>query len=60
VTVASAAVVLRWSASVYVDEQGLMLCELCRASQSEVALDCRLVHGPEFGHSIRIVDQRAA
>jgi hypothetical protein len=37
-----------------------LVCELCVASERNPPVDSRLVHGPEFGHTIRIVDQRAA
>jgi hypothetical protein len=43
-----------------VDEGGALACELCRAVDGGAALGSRLVHGPAFGHSIRIIDQRAA
>ena len=42
------------------DEGGTWVCELCRAVGGGQALGSRVVHGPAFGHSIRIVDQRAA
>jgi ribosomal protein L37AE/L43A len=42
------------------DERGTWACELCRALGGGQALGSRVVHGPAFGHSIRIVDQRAA
>ncbi len=45
---------------VYVYEKGPMLCELCRALGAEHPLASRTVHGPEFGHTMRITDQRAA
>jgi hypothetical protein len=47
---------------VYVYDAGRMLCELCRARRREPPTASRLVHGPEFGHAvrIRITDQRAA
>jgi hypothetical protein len=45
---------------VYVYESGSLSCELCRASEHETPLGSRLVHGPEFGHTIKINDQRAA
>ena len=35
-------------------------CELCRSRQGLFALETRIVHGPEFGHTMRITDQRAA
>ena len=37
-----------------------LVCELCRPLEPEAPLSSRLVHGPAFGHTIRIVDQRAA
>lgn len=43
-----------------VDEHGSVLCELCRSLDGRRPLGSQLVHGPAFGHSIRIIDQRAA
>jgi len=45
---------------VYLYEKDLMLCELCRALNRKVPLRSLLVHGPAFGHTIRITDRRAA
>jgi hypothetical protein len=45
---------------VYVYGSGLIACELCRDRQREAPLQSRVVHGPEFGHTMRITDQRAA
>jgi hypothetical protein len=45
---------------VYVYGSGTIACELCRDRQREDALETRTVHGPEFGHTMRITDQRAA
>jgi hypothetical protein len=45
---------------VYVYESGTIACELCRGSQRQPPLGARVVHGPEFGHTMRIIDQRAA
>jgi hypothetical protein len=45
---------------VYVDQAGVVYCELCRALDPEPALESRIVHGPEFGHTIRLTDHRAA
>ena len=42
------------------DERGAVVCELCRGLDGHPPLGSRLVHGPAFGHSIRIIDQRAA
>ena len=36
------------------------LCELCRVGHGEVPQGSHVVHGPEFGHTMRITDQRAA
>ena len=45
---------------VYVYGQGSILCELCRSLASESPTGSRLVHGPAFGHGLRVRDQRAA
>jgi hypothetical protein len=45
---------------VYIYEAGSLLCELCRALETETPLHSRIVHGPEFGHTMRITDHRAA
>jgi len=45
---------------VYVYESGIIACELCRQRLRDAPRRSRLVHGPEFGHTIRITDQRAA
>jgi hypothetical protein len=39
---------------VYLYARAAMLCELCRALRSERPLESRLIHGPEFGHAVRI------
>jgi hypothetical protein len=44
---------------VYLYEADGMLCELCRALRREPPASSRLVHGPEFGHAVRITDQRS-
>lgn len=36
------------------------LCELCRGAEGGPPQASRLVHGPEFGHTLRIGEQRAA
>jgi hypothetical protein len=36
-----------------------IVCELCIGFEPEPPLETRLVHGPELGHTIRIVDKRA-
>ncbi len=45
---------------VYVYVSGVIACELCRPSQRGSPIESRVVHGPEFGHTMRITDQRAA
>jgi hypothetical protein len=45
---------------VYVYDSGTVRCELCRALHREHPLASRVVHGPEFGHTMRITDRRAA
>jgi hypothetical protein len=45
---------------VYLYGSGALLCELCKAFQSDPPAGSRLVHGPEFGHTMRIIDQRPA
>jgi hypothetical protein len=39
---------------VYLFGAGRILCELCRTVAREQPVDSRLVHGPEFGHAVRI------
>lgn len=43
-----------------VDERGALACELCHALDRGPALGSRVVHGPAYGRTIRIIDQRAA
>jgi hypothetical protein len=45
---------------VYLYDGDRMLCELCRALHRTAPARSLLVHGPAFGHSIRITDRRAA
>lgn len=45
---------------VYVYASGTIACELCRERQPHAPAETRIVHGPEFGHTMRILDQRAA
>jgi hypothetical protein len=45
---------------VYVYGSDALLCELCRALEREPPAASQLVHGPEFGHTMRITDQRHA
>ena len=44
----------------YLYAGGRVLCELCRRRESGEPAETQLVHGPEFGHSMRITDRRAA
>jgi hypothetical protein len=44
----------------YSYDGGRMLCELCRVVQRERPVGSALVHGPAFGHTMRITDRRAA
>src|ERR1700733_9971925 len=46
--------------TVYVDGQGSVFCELCRVLEPEPPRDSRIVHGPEFGHTMKLTDHRAA
>jgi hypothetical protein len=45
---------------VYRYEHDAVVCELCRSFELGPARSAELVHGPAFGHTIRIIDQRAA
>lgn len=45
---------------VYLGEQGELCCELCRAFEPAPLVRSRIVHGPEFGHTMRLTDHRAA
>lgn len=45
---------------VYLYDRGHVLCELCRSRQRQDPVQSHLVHTPAFGHSIRVIDQRAA
>jgi hypothetical protein len=45
---------------VYVFASEVIACALCRGSQHGSPLRIRTVHGPEFGHTMRITDHRAA
>jgi hypothetical protein len=37
---------------------GACLCELCRATERSQPVGSEIVHGPAFGHTMRIVDRR--
>ena len=45
---------------VYRYEGRAVVCELCRSLELGPPVSTELVHGPAFGHTIRIIDQRAA
>jgi hypothetical protein len=45
---------------VYALESGALLCELCRDVRRDGPTTARIVHGPEFGHTMRISDHRRA
>jgi recombinational DNA repair protein (RecF pathway) len=44
---------------VYDCGRGRLVCELCIAFESDPPRASRLVHGPEWGHTIHIKDQRS-
>jgi hypothetical protein len=43
---------------VYVYASGTTVCELCRTVEGAEPASSRLVHGPAFGHTLRIIDRR--
>jgi hypothetical protein len=45
---------------VHVYDADRIVCDLCRGRERKPPLRVRLVHGPAFGHTIRIIDQRQA
>jgi len=45
---------------VYVCAPDSILCELSRDVERDEPVDSRIVHGPEFGHTMRVSDQRPA
>jgi len=45
---------------VYVYETGAIACELCRSFERATPIASRTIHGPEFGHTMRLTDRRAA
>ena len=45
---------------VYFGQAGAVYCELCRALEPTAGLESRIMHGPEFGHTMRMTDHRAA
>jgi ribosomal protein L37AE/L43A len=46
--------------NVYRYEHGVLVCELCRSLEPGAPLGIELVHGPAYGNTIRVIDQRAA
>ena len=45
---------------VYMYASGMSLCELCRALERATPEHSHTIHGPEFGHTLRIIDRRGA
>jgi hypothetical protein len=45
---------------IYLYDGGAVLCELCRALSAHVPTGSRVIHGPEFGHTMKLADRRAA
>jgi len=45
---------------VYEYDSGVVRCELCRERAHGDVIESHRVHGPAFGHSIKIIDRRAA
>jgi hypothetical protein len=43
---------------VYEYASGAVRCELCRDGERQSPAQSHRVHGPEFGHSIRVLDRR--
>ncbi|HEX4280926.1 MAG TPA: hypothetical protein VHZ27_09170 [Solirubrobacteraceae bacterium] len=44
--------------TVYEDGHGELFCELCRALEPDPPRESRVVHGPEFGHTMKLTDRR--
>ena len=44
---------------VYEYGSGALRCELCRERERQAPADSHTVHGPAFGHSIRVIDRRS-
>ncbi len=42
----------------YMYESGVARCELCRGRERTAPSGSQTVHGPEFGHTLRVIDQR--
>ncbi len=45
---------------IYVYSSGATLCELCKRGCRDAPERSHVVHGPEFGHTMRVTDQRTA
>jgi len=45
---------------IYTFASGATLCELCRELERSDPLASEIVHGPAFGHTLRILDRRQA
>jgi hypothetical protein len=45
---------------IYAYSNGHIVCELCRDREHAEPDEMRTVHGPEFGHTLRIIDRRPA
>ncbi|HUA47741.1 MAG TPA: hypothetical protein VMA77_21060 [Solirubrobacteraceae bacterium] len=45
---------------VYLDGEDRLYCELCRALERGPIVRSQIVHGPEFGHTMRLTDHRLA
>jgi len=45
---------------VYVYDCDVLRCELCRSHERQPPAGSWVVHGPEFGHTMRLTDRRAA
>lgn len=45
---------------IYGYASGATLCELCKQGCPEAPARSHVIHGPEFGHTMRVTDQRAA
>jgi hypothetical protein len=43
---------------VYTYPSGATVCELCRSLERAAPVDAHVIHGPEFGHTLRIIDNR--
>jgi hypothetical protein len=44
--------------TVYVNGHRAVFCELCRALEPDPPRESRVVHGPEYGHTMKLTDRR--